>query len=72
MPGEKRKISGLSSIEMIQALNVLKRLRSSLVAGEEEDTGDQIEEDFSQDKLEDMIVQSKMSGTRVCELSCAL
>ncbi|KAE9401731.1 hypothetical protein BT96DRAFT_974660 [Gymnopus androsaceus JB14] len=71
MPGEKHKISRPSSIEMIQALNVLKRLRSSLVAGEEH-TGDQIEDsDLSQDKLEDMIVQSKMSGTRTLNFSSA-
>ncbi|KAE9401740.1 hypothetical protein BT96DRAFT_817563 [Gymnopus androsaceus JB14] len=72
MPDKKRKISGLSSIELMQACTVLKQLRRSLVTGEEEeDTDNQIEEDFSQNKLEDMIMQSKMPGTRTFNFSNA-
>ncbi|KAF5388904.1 hypothetical protein D9757_005073 [Collybiopsis confluens] len=70
---KKRKISGLSGIELMQACTALKRLRSSLVEEEEEEeeeTVDQVQDNLP-DSLKDMIskLESRLSGPQTLNFS---
>ncbi|KAG6916734.1 hypothetical protein DXG01_005554 [Tephrocybe rancida] len=76
MAGKKLKNSDLTGIELLQAQIALKKLQSSLVLTEEDDTEDDNKtnadrmEDFSHD-LEDMItrLESRLSGPQALNFS---